>query len=430
MAVFSNGEQGRSRWGAICLLVILVVMLAGMALPVLTQAETPALSESGIVADQSSTDDADLERRLLYSRTKLALSLVATAWSWVVLGVLLFTGLSARLRDLSRTLMRGRRGMLAVYFLLFSLITALLALPLDFYSGFVIEHRFGLSTQDLVGWLADQVQGLLIGTVVGLPVVAALYWAIHRFPRFWWLGAAGASILLTVVVAALYPVVVAPLFNDLRPVQDQELVERIERLAASQGVEVSEVLQEDTSRRTVKVNAYFAGLGPTKRIVLTDNLLSGFTSDEIVSVLAHELGHQVHDDLWTSIAVGSFFYLVGFYLLYRLLGPIVARFQSRFGFEEVGDVASLLLLLLLFGLLSFAAMPALNGLSRYLERQADRYALELTQDGSSFASSMEKLGQINLSDPNPPRILVLLFYTHPPIQERVEAAQRFEAERK
>ncbi|MHB0870849.1 MAG: M48 family metallopeptidase [Chloroflexota bacterium] len=380
------------------------------------------------VAAIAPNQETDLDLRILYSRTKLALALGAQFWSAAVLAGLLFAGLSARLRDLSRRLLSGRRGLLALYLLFFGLLTWLLALPLEFYSGFVVEHRFGLSTQSLSGWLLDQVQGLGLGYLVGLPMVAGLYWVIRRAPRRWWLGVAGLLILFSVVLATLAPVALSPLFNSYRPVEDPALVERIETLAGGVGVNVSEVLQEDTSRRTVKANAYFTGLGPTRRIVLTDNLVQQFTPDEVVAVIAHELGHQLHDDIWRSIAVGSGFYLVGSYLLYRLLGPILARWGNRFGFHRVEDVASLPLLLLLFGALSFAALPALNGYSRAVERQADRFSLELTRDPDSFISAMEKLGRLNLSDPDPPEALKLLFSTHPSIRERVEYARRHELE--
>lgn len=375
---------------------------------------------------QEADRQEERERRVRYSRTKLALALGAEVWSWLVLATLLLTGLSAGMRDLScRALPRGR-GSLAVYVLLFLFVTWLLAQPAAYYSGFVVEHQYGLSTQTLPGWLADQVKGLALHAAVGMPVVAVLYWTIRRWPRRWWLGVAGLFVLLSVVAASLYPVLVAPMFNSYKPVEDRALVERIESMASKVDVKVAEVLEEDTSLRTVKANAYFVGIGPTRRIVLTDNLLRQFSSEEVASVVAHELGHQVHNDIWKAIAVGGVFYLAGAYLLYRLVEPIVGRFRRRLRFDRVDDVASLPLLVLLFGILSFTAMPALNGYSRMVEHQADLFALELTRDSDSFVSAMEKLGEINLSDPDPPRVLEVLFYTHPPIRDRVEFARRFE----
>jgi len=368
------------------------------------------------------------EAAIHYSRTKLLLSLVATAWSGIVLAAILFTGLSARIRDSARRILSGRRGVLPVYILAFGLLTWLLALPLDYYSGFVVEHQFGLSTETAPGWLLDHARGFGLNLLMGIPVAAALYWMIRRAPRWWWLGVAGLFILLTVILATLAPVVVSPMFNSYRPIQDRALADRIETMASGAGVKISEVLEEDTSQRTVKANAYFTGIGPTKRIVLTDNLLNNFTSDEIVVVVAHELGHQVHNDIWRSIALGSGFYLVGAYLLYRMLEFSVPRVGPRFGFGRIDDVASLPLSLLLFGTLSFMAMPALNSFSRQVEHQADVYALELTHDPASFISAMEKLGRMNLSDPNPPKLLEVLFYDHPSIQERVDYARSLEME--
>lgn len=371
---------------------------------------------------QPATEDDNLT----YSRIKLALGVAGAVWSWLVLGGIAFSGLSARMRNLAIRVTPGRYRVLAVFTCLLGVLSWLLALPLDYASGFALEHRFGLSTQGIGGWLLDQAKGLLLGGAVGIPTVFALYWMIRRAPRRWWVGVATLFIATSVLLAALAPVLIAPLFNSYVPLQDRALAERVSLMSTREGVAVSEVLVEDTSQRTVKANAYYTGLGPTRRIILADNLVSKFTPDEVAVVVAHELGHQVHDDLWKAIAVGSAFYVAGAYLVYWLVGPVIRSLRGRLRFDRVEDMASLPVLLLFLSVLSFASMPALNACSRAVEHQADVYALNLTLDRESFVSAMRRLAEVNLADPDPPKVIEFIFYSHPPISERIEFAKTYQ----
>jgi STE24 endopeptidase len=232
---------------------------------------------------------------------------------------------------------------------------------------------------------------------------------------------------LTVVLANLAPVLILPLFNKFEPLKDQALAERIKALAAAQGVTISDVLQMDMSKRTRKANAMFTGLGNTKRIVLGDTLLDEFTPDEIEVVIAHELGHQVHGDIWKLIGLGALTTTLISWLVHRLIGPLTARFGPRFGLDPAqgaADVAALPLLGLLLGAVSLALAPAQNAISRNLvEREADRYALDLTGNRAAFVGAMEKLGRMNLADPQPPALVKYLLYSHPPLQERIDFAR-------
>lgn len=376
------------------------------------------------IAD-SSSDATSAERATRYARTREALFLLDLLVGWVIQGLFLGSGSAARLRRLAAGL-GGPAWLTDMLFSgLYSLLNLGLNLPLSYLRGYVIEHRYGLSNQDHRAWLTDQGKGAALGLAFQLPLTAASYAVIRRSPRWWWLILAGLALPFTVLLAQLYPILIAPIFNRFVPLADPELVERIKALAARAGVRVADVTQMDMSRQTRKVNAFFAGLGPTKRIALGDTLVNEFTADEIEVIVAHELGHQVHRDIWKGVALNGLASLAGAWVLARLAQPVAYRLRRRLDFERIDDIASLPLLGLLLSLLSIGGLPVVNWFSRNLvERPADRYALTLTDRPAAFISAMEKLGRLNLADPKPPTLIKLLLYSHPPIAERIAMARQ------
>jgi STE24 endopeptidase len=383
-------------------------------------------AEGGTDTRELYADAAERERALRYNRTREWLVLAGLAWNGVLSLLALATGFSAWLRDRATQVAPRRLGAAIPYTFAATLLSTLASLPLSFYSSYTLEHRYGLSTQTRRGWFADEVKGFGVGSALALPLVQTAYWIIRRFPRWWWAVLSGLTVPLTVLLANLAPVLIMPLFNKFEPLRDQALAERIRALAATQGVTVSDVLQMDMSRRTRKANALFTGVGNTKRIVLGDTLLDEFTPDEVEVVLAHELGHQVHRDLWKLIGLGTATTVGTSYLVHRLADPLIARLGPRFGLDirrGVEDVATLPLLGLLLGLVSLVLTPLQNAISRNLiERPADHFALELTGKHEAFVNAMEKLGRMNLADPNPPALIRYLLYSHPPLQERIDYA--------
>ena len=360
-----------------------------------------------------------------YTRTRELLFVVDLLWGWLFQIVFLASGGSARLAATARRLGGGRSWAVdAIYIALYSLVTLLAGLPLSYVRGYVVEHRFGLSNQDHRAWLADLGKGAALGLAFEIPIGVASYAVIRRSPRWWWLILSGLALPVTVVLAQLYPVLIAPIFNKFVPVSDPALGDRIKALAGRAGVRVADVTQMDMSRQTRKANAFFAGLGPTKRIALGDTLVEEFTPDEIEVIVAHELGHQVHRDIWKGVALGSLTTLGGAYALSRIAPPLAWRWRDRLGFERIDDIASVPLLGLLMSVLSVLGMPLANAFSRNLvERPADRYALELTGRPDAFITAMEKLTRLNLTDPNPPAAIKLLLYSHPPVAERIAEAR-------
>ncbi|MGD9100288.1 MAG: M48 family metallopeptidase [Anaerolineae bacterium] len=355
---------------------------------------------------------ARLHRRLI--PINLGLGLV-----WL-LG-LLFSGAAVTLRQALSDLTASR----ALVVTLFSGIVgggyALLDLPLSYYSGFVLPHRFGLSTQGLSDWIVDQLKVGLVGGTLGLLMVQGLYLALTVWPDTWWLPLGGVYLLFSVVLSALSPVLVAPLFFKFTPLEEEHkpLADRLTTLAEQAGTHVRGVYRIDMSRRTKAANAGLMGLGRSRRIVLGDTLLAEFTPDEIETILAHELAHQVHHDLPLGILAQSFITLSGLWLASLALVWGV----DRLGLEGVNDVAGLPWLALVMGGFGLITLPLVNGWSRWRERLADRYAIQATGAPLAFASALVRLADQNLAEVEPPRWVEFLLYSHPPVGKRIAAAR-------
>jgi len=290
--------------------------------------------------------------------------------------------------------------------------------PLSYYAGFVLPHRYGLSVQALRGWLSDQAKGAALGAALGLPLVEGLYWLLRTAPATWWIGAGVGMVAVTVGLSTLAPVLILPLFYQLTPLDDAELVKRLTRLAQRAGTRVKGAYTLDFSSRTTAANAGLMGLGRTRRIVVGDTLQDNYTAEEIESLLAHELGHHVHHDIGWSIVVNAALTLGGLWLASRALrwGVWV------FGFHSPGDVAAFPLLALATFLFGLITLPLGNAYSRWRERLADQFALQVTGHPQAFSRAMLKLADQNLAEMDPEQWVVWLLYSHPPIRERVAMA--------
>lgn len=374
-------------------------------------------------------DPASRKRAIEYSRIRQWLVLIGMLWSGMISLAALVTGLSARLRDQATRIAPRRLGPPMPYTLAASVLSFFVSLPLSYYSGYVVEHRYDLSNQTRRAWFAEELKGLSVGLVLSLPLIQGIYWVFRRFPTRWWAVLSGLTIPFTVLMVNLAPILILPLFNKFQPLRDRVLAERIKALARGQGIQVSDVLEMDMSKQTRKANAFFTGIGNTKRIVLGDTLVKEFTGDEVEVVLAHELAHQVHRDLWKLIGLGALITTMTLYAVHRLVAPIIERFGHRLALDPergIADVAALPLLGLLTGATSLILLPAQNAITRaFIEHPADRFALDLTGKQSAFISAMEKLGRMNLSNPSPSPIIKWLMYDHPTLKERIDFGRRY-----
>ena len=293
------------------------------------------------------------------------------------------------------------------------------SLPLDFVRGHVVQHAWGLSTQTAGSWFADRGRSLLVGAVTAAVTAVAFYGVVRWQPRTWWLWGGAVFSALTVLLVILYPVVITPLFNKFTPLADGALRERVERLSDRAGIDIADVLIADASRRTTAENAYVAGLGKTKRLVLYDTLLRAGSEDETVLIVAHELGHRVEGHIWKNVALSSAGLLAGFGVLAMLARQSgVWRWAGASGVADLRAMPVLLLFALLAGLV---ILPIENAISRNFERRADAIALELSDDPNTAVRVFRRLGYANLADLKPPAPLVWALFTHPPIPDRIEA---------
>jgi STE24 endopeptidase len=302
----------------------------------------------------------------------------------------------------------------------------LIDLPLSYYSGFILPHRFDQSTQTLKDWIIDQIKGMLISAPIGLILLELLYLALRATGNLWWLWAVGGLLVFNVLLSNLAPVLIMPIFNKFVPLGEEhkDLADRLLKLAERAHTKVRGVYKFDMSRRTKSANAALTGIGNTRRIVLGDTLINEFTSDEIETVLAHELGHQVHRDILFLITFGTISTLIGFYLASLAMGWCV----NFFGFTNVSDVAAFPALGLILGIYGFLTSPIDNAVSRWRERLADQYALQSTGKNEAFASAFVRLANQNLGEVDPEKWVVFIFYSHPPLADRINMAKNWKSQ--
>lgn len=368
------------------------------------------------------TGDTAEARR--YNRINRGLGVADAALGLVLMAVLLVTGLSKDLRDVSFQLgVESYSLALLLYVFFLSVLGKLLGLALDYYS-FRLEHEYHLSNQKLRGWAWDQVKGFLVGLVIATILSQLLYFAIRQWPQGWWIISWAFFLVLFVLFAQIAPVVLFPLFYHFKPLDNDRLRDRLTLLSQRAGTRVRGVYEWMLSEKSKKANAALTGLGNTRRIILADTLLANYTDDEIEAVLAHELGHHVHKHILKSIAVQALISFCGFWLL-----KLVVRFsfQQELWFSSQYDFANLPLIVLVTTVLSLLLMPLLNAFSRFNERQADRYAWQNISSIQPFVTAMNKLAEQNLAERNPPRWIELLFHSHPPVNRRIAAAEAWAA---
>jgi len=365
------------------------------------------------------------DRSARYHKLGRRAAIASTAWSAGLLVCLAATPFSLALRRVAAAAAEPLpaawqpTAVVLVYLACLGAIHEVGALPFAFYRSFLLERRYGLSTERFRHWVGDHAKGTGLGALLSAAGFSLVYAAIRLTPDWWWLAAAAGFGALVVALTGVAPVLLLPIFFTFRPLARADLRERLVDLSRRAGVPVAGVCEWQVSDRTKKANAALAGLGKTRRILLSDTLLAGHPDEEIEVILAHELGHQVHRDVWKGIAIQAVVAGVGFYVASRAL-PVLA---PRLGWEGPADAAGLPVLLLSVGLTALALLPAVTAASRAMERAADRFAFELTGNAPAFAAAIERLGAQNLAEERPSRLARWLFYTHPPVGERVAAAR-------
>jgi STE24 endopeptidase len=353
-----------------------------------------------------------------YERLKLTASIVLLVITLICLGLAaLWLGphLDAWLRG---RVGDGRWLRLVVVGFVYAAGLEVLLLPLAYWSGFVLEHRYGLSNQTFTRWVWKQVKGWLVGGPIGLALLLGLYFLLWYSGAWWWVWAAIGWLAVSLLLGQLLPVVILPLFYKVTRLDDATLLERLRGLASGTGLKVEGIYRLHLSAETKKANAALAGLGRTRRVLLGDTLLDQFTPDEIEVVFAHEVGHHVHRHLPKLVGLSVVLAVGGLWLVDYVLHWAA----EPLGYQGFADPAALPLLMLVLTLFGLILSPLQNALSRFFERQCDRYALERTRMPEAYKTAFVKLARLNKVDPDPHPLVVWFFEDHPPIKERLAMA--------
>jgi STE24 endopeptidase len=356
-----------------------------------------------------------------YAKINRRLMVIDFMFGFAYLLIWLFSGWAESLHSWLLQYTTSAGFLLFAFAAVLGIVYYVLNLPLSYYSGFLLPHRYDLSNQTKWGWISDQVKSVLMGGFLGMLLLQVIYALLRAYPDTWWFWAAVVLLFFTVILANLAPVLLMPLFYKFVPLGEEhsDLVERLTSLAEKAGTNVKGVYKFDMSRRTKAANAALTGLGSTRRIILGDTLLNEFSDDEIETVLAHELGHHVNRDIPAGIIIETIITLGGLWLAHLALKWGV----EFFGFRGVWDVSALPLFLLVMGSYGLITMPLTNAYSRWRERRADDYALNTTRKGIAYASALARLANQNLADAEPEPWVELLLLSHPPLAKRIAAAE-------
>ena len=361
----------------------------------------------------------EAKRAKAYHRAGRILGIAGFVLDLALLAALLFAGWTIGLRNFAENVTRHPALALLIYFILFGLIVQLPGIPLSYLKGYRLEHRYGLSNQTLWSWVKDEMKGLALGGALGLLGVEFIYWTMRNWPATWWVISATAFIAFVVLLANLAPVLLFPIFFKFKPVEDEKLTERLLELSRRAHTRVRGVFEWKLSEKSKKANAALVGLGNTRRIILSDTLLEKFNADEVEAVLAHEFGHHVRHHVFRMIIVQALTTYLGFYLA----NVCLMAWGPTLGFRGVADFANLPLLILVSMGLSVLLLPGVNSHSRWLERQADDYALKSIPSKGAFITSMEKLAELNLAERQPSAWIEFIFHSHPSIEKRIAYAR-------
>jgi len=400
--------------------LLLVATLAIATLAQEAQSTPPVPATATMDAGLSVPVPEPSEKAMSYYRSGVALWLFDVAWGLLVPGVILFTGFSARMRTWAARIGRKWFFVIALYYIVFSLVVFAIDLPRVYYEDFVRQHAYGMSNQTFQKWITDNVTALVVSLVIGVLFLWVPYLVLRKSPDRWWLYTGLLAVPFLCLMLLVTPVWLDPLFNDFGPMKDKALEQKILALADRAGIEGSRVYEVNKSVDTKALNAYVSGLGNTKRVVLWDTIIARLDEPELLFVMGHEMGHYVLGHTWKLIGLLSTLILLTLYAIHRTAGWVIGRWRERLGFDSLADVASLPLLLLLFSAYFFVVTPVGLAFSRQFEHESDRFSLEITRTNRPAALAFVKLQQDNLGNPRPGPLVKLWRASHPTLAERIE----------
>jgi len=416
-----------ARAALLTLLLSVVSPFAAAQEPTGRGAPGVAVAEAGpptLIADALGEVPPDDPKMESYSHGNYMLYLVDAVWSAGLLAIIVFSGFAATLRRWAGMAGPSPNLRVAIYSVLFTLVTSAGSFPFTVYAGFLREKRYGFASQTFMAWLGDRGKGLLVAIVLQALFMVLLYAAIRRLGRRWWMAGSCLAVLFAVLVIAVAPVFIAPLFNTFAPLKDSRLRAEILEMAHREGIPADEVYEVDASRQSTHNNAYVAGLLGTERIVLYDTTLKTFTPREIKFVMGHEMGHYVLHHIWKTIVFLAPLIVGGFYLVDRIALRVIAG-RPSLGITALADPSSLPLISLVLSVYLFVVGPAIATFSRMQEHRADLFGLEATHDPVAAASSFLKFGRLDLDEYHVHPWIEALLYSHPSLSRRIGTAREY-----
>lgn len=356
-----------------------------------------------------------------YNQKKIFTEIAETIILLVFLVFFMVTGWSSFMKTVWYPVSTSPWIVNGLYTLAFFLVIKIVTFPLDFYSGFILEHHYNLSNQKIGPWLIDQLKELAVISLFSLLIVEIIYTLLRYAPTYWWLIISGILCFFFILITKLAPVFLMPLFFSFQKICDPDLEARLHKLTKKAHTKITGIFEMKLSQKSKTANAALAGIGQTRRIILSDTLLNNYTHEEIETIMAHELGHHVYNHLWKGIAVQSTLILILFFTISCFLAKGVIWFHL----ENIYDVAGLPYLTLIGLLFSLFFLPVVNSYLRCLEYQSDHYSLSITGKPAVFIKALEKISQQNLSEMQPNPIIEFIFYSHPCIAKRINRLQSY-----
>lgn len=355
-----------------------------------------------------------------YNNLKLSISIAKGIISFLLLLFFIVLGYSNSLELFVRNFSDNSYLVLLTYTLIIGIASSIIFFPVSYYVGFYLEHKYNLSNQTFWKWIWEDLKGVLVGSLIGIPILLIFYFVLNYFGEMWWLPFAVIMFVISVLLARILPIFILPLFYKITPIENEELKNRIIELGAKAGMKVENVFKFNISKNTKKANAAFTGLGKSKRILLGDTLLENYSLDEIETVLAHELGHYKKKHIIKNIFISTIFSFATFFITAELYSVSLLWF----GFTSITQIAALPLLVLWGSIIGLILEPITNAISRKHEYEADEYAVTSTNKKDAFVSTLSKLTNQNLGDRNPHPIVEWFFYSHPSIEKRIASINR------
>ena len=362
-----------------------------------------------------------------FSRIRNLLFFLATPYEWLFYYLVLIFGVSAVFERWANRTSKFFVARTGIYLFWLSLASAVVMFPLK-YLSYMISKSYNISTQVFSAWMKDNVIGFWVDYAMMLVVISVLYALMRKFKKRWWLAAWGLSIPFSIFMMFIQPVLIDPLYNDFYPLQDKQLEAKILAIADAANIPAEHVYEVDMSTKTNALNAYVTGVGSNSRIVLWDTTLERLTDEEILFIMAHEMGHYVEKHIYIGIAGYIVLAFVGLWATAKLMERWVSKRGEAWKVEKMTSIGSLPAFLLITSILLFAVSPLTNGVSRYQETRADIYAIEMTEDKEAGIRTFQSLTKAGLNQVNPPFLVKVFRYGHPTMLERIRMIEDYEIE--